>query len=352
MRRKTVSALFPCFLIIGCIEPFTFTPEEPVELLVVDGRIDQSAGPYVLRLSRTSTFGKPPIPVLDAQITIYDDQGQQEDYTFVRPGVYQSNGDIVRGEPGRTYYIEIRLDEQVYQSRPQTMPRLIRADSVYFETKVETIVSEEGTITEDRLINVYVDTPAKQQNQDARFRWSSDVNYSVIEPNCGPLHSPKSCYITDTTNTQDIKLFSSENTETNQLSRFLVATDDTRPQYAFSTRYYINIYQFSMTQEAYEYWEDVRIIANQEGTIFDPPPAPIPGNMYNTDDQDETVLGFFEATAIDTARTVLFRGDLAPLPISDFCGYAIGSQPSDPRACCGCLLLDNSSLERPDYWDD
>ncbi|MEM9675880.1 MAG: DUF4249 domain-containing protein [Bacteroidota bacterium] len=354
LKEFRSTSLFTCLILFssGCIEPITFTPEEPIDLLVVDGRIDQSTGPYVLRISRTSTFGTPPIPVLDAQITIYDDQGQQEDYTFVRPGVYQSNGDIVRGEPGRSYYIEIIVDEQIYQSRPQTMPQLIRADSVYFETEVETIVLEEGTITEDRFINVYVDTPTRQESQNAYFRWLSDVNYSVREPLCGPLHSPKSCYITDTTNTQDIILFSSENTETSQLSRFLVATDDTRPQYAFFARYYINIYQLSMTQEAYEYWEDVRIIANQEGTIFDPPPAPIPGNVYNTNDQDETVLGFFEATAIDTVRTFIQKGDLAPLPISDFCASALESQPEDPRACCECLLIDNSSTERPDYWDD
>lgn len=354
MRRKILlTMLLGSFLFSsGCIEPFIFTPKEPVELLVVDGRIDQSTGPYELRLSRTSTFGTPPAPVVDAQITIYDDLGQQEMYDLIGAGIYQSCGDAVRGEPGRSYYIEIKLDGQTYQSQPQTMPSLIRADSIYFETEVETVVSDQGGVTEDRLINVYVSTPAKQPNQDVYFRWLSDVNYSVFEPDCGPLHIRKSCYITDTTNTQDIKLFSSENTETDQLSRYLVATDDTRPQYAFSIRYYVNVYQISTTQQAYQYWEDIKTIANQEGTIFDPPPAPIPGNMYNVNDQDETVLGFFETTAIDTVRTFLQRGDLAPLPISEFCGYALGSQPSDPRACCNCLRIDKSSTERPDYWNE
>ncbi len=352
--RVTSSILIVGFFLLAdsCIEPFSFTPEEPVELLVVDGRIDQSSGPYELRLSRTSAFGTPPDPVSDAQVTIYDDLGQQERYFSVGPGIYQADGNVVRGEPGRTYYIEIQTEGDIYQSRPQTMPQLIQADSAYSETEVETFVSEQGNVTEEIFINVFVDTPAKQQNRDAYFRWLSDVSYSVIEADCGPLGRRTTCYITDTINTQNIALFSSENTETNQLNKFLVVTDDTRPQYAFSIRYYVNIYQLSITQEAYQYWTDIKTIANQEGTIFDAPPAPISGNMYNIDDQSETVLGFFEATAIDTVRDLLRRGDLAPLPISDFCGFAIGSQPSDPRACCNCLLIDKSTTERPDYWDE
>ncbi len=354
MDSTILLLFFLTFLLFisGCIEPFSFTSEEQVELLVVDGYIDQSDGPYELRLSRTSAFGTPPNPVLEAQITIYDDQGQQESYFSVNPGVYQVSGDIVRGEPGRTYYIEIEVDGQTYQSQPQTMPQLIRADSAYFETTVETIVSEQGGVTDDRLINVYVDTPIKQQNQNAYFRWLYDVNYAVMQPDCGPLTPRLTCYITETTNTQDIALFSSDNVEANQLSKFLVATDDTRPQYAFSLRYYVNIYQLSITPEAYQYWADVKTIANQEGTIFNAPPAPIRGNLYNINDSDETVLGYFEAAAIDTVRTFLRRSDLDPLPISDFCGFAIGSQPSNPRACCDCLLLPSSTLERPNYWNE
>ncbi|MGB3589332.1 MAG: DUF4249 domain-containing protein, partial [Tunicatimonas sp.] len=276
--RLSILALILLLFSSGCIEPFSFTPDEPVELLVVDGLIDQSDGPYELKLSRTSAFGEPPELIQDAQITIYDNQGQLENYFSVRPGVYQVNGDVVRGEPGRTYYIENQVDGQTYQSQPQTMPRLIQADSAYFETGVETIVSEQGNSTEDILINVYVDTPTKRQDQNAYFRWLYDVTYAVIQPDCGPFIPRRTCFITETTNTQNITLFSSENTATNQLSKFLVATDDTRPQYAFSIRYYVNIYQFSITPEAYQYWADVKTIANQEGTIFDAPPAPIRGN--------------------------------------------------------------------------
>ncbi len=352
MRHLHKLACFFTILTLGCVERYNFIPEDPVSLLVIDGSIHQGKGPYEVRLSRTSAFGSAPFSVSDAQVTLFDDLGNQERYEEgLEFGVYEG-GFEMQGQPGRTYYIEVVIRGNTYRSQPQKMPSPIRADSAYFETLVEPVVSEEGNVTEDRLIKVYVDTPTRQGEGNVWLRWKYDVNYAVFERDCGPLDLRKTCYVTEITNTQDILLYSSENTNANQLNGFLITTEDTYPRYAFSTRHYFNIYQHATTLEAYEYWQKVRRVANQVGSVFDAPPAAVPGNLYNVNDADETVLGFFEATAIDTVRTFMTRGDLAPLVVSEFCGFAPNSQPPNREACCECLLLENTTLERPDYWNE
>ncbi len=352
-RAAYIPEVYFIFLLAGagCVERFNFTPDEPVSLLVVDGSIHQGEGPFYIKLSRTSAFGSGLQPELDAHITLYNDQGESESFAETYPGIYEVGGHIVKGIPGTTYYIEIVSGENMYRSEPQTMPPVIEADSAYFDVNVTSMVDGNGNISERRRVNVYVDSPVKQENHDALLRWSTDVSYSVTERVCNPIKPPSTCYVTDTVNTQNIIIFNSERIEATRLSRFFLFTQPTDPIYAFYTRYYVNVYQYSLNKEAFVYWGKLQKIANEKGNIFDTPPAAVPGNIYNINNSDEMVLGFFEASTVDTVHTNLNRGDLAPLPVPEFCGFGVNSQPNDRNACCNCLLLPNSSKDRPAYWD-
>jgi hypothetical protein len=336
----------------GCIEKFEFKTTEGDHLLVVNGSITQGGGPYELRLSYTTKFGTGPTdPVREAQIIIFDDAGQQENYFETEPGLYLSLGNTVRGQEGSTYFIEIRTDEnRVYRSRPETLPPLVQADSIYYELVTETSLNEIGNPVENKYIKVFVDTPVNKEGKDAWFRWRMIDTYTVTDLSCGSLDPATTCYITEEPNPQNIPVFSSEVSATDHLEKFQLSSNLFEPRYAYASQHYYNAFQYSISKAAHEYWEKISKIANQEGTIFDPPPATVRGNLFNVNDKNEIVLGYFEATAVDTIRTFSFKRDFPDVSIPAFCTF--GDMPRNSGACCSCLLLDNSTLEMPSYWGE
>ena len=229
------------------------------------------------------------------------------------------------------------------------MPEVMIPEKLYFEVeKIEELSDLENTIIL-RYLNFYINTPVFKNNQDFHFIWRLDHAYSFTELQCNPLKPPWICYITRKLTNDDIKIFSAENLSGSKLEGFRVGSIPVFPNWEFFEKHFFNVAQHSITREAYKYWETVKQVAQSTGSIFDTPPAPINGNIYNIDDPDERVLGFFEVSAVDTIRTYTFAQDLEPLVIIDRCSPYDWRTFRDP-VCCNCLSIPDSQLERPSYW--
>ncbi|GAB3534516.1 hypothetical protein GCM10027443_21780 [Pontibacter brevis] len=51
------------------------------------------------------------------------------------------------------------------------------------------------------------------------------------------------------------------------------------------------------------------------GTVFDPPPAQVKGNMFNVEDEEEQVIGFFDASAVSMKEVIIQAEDIQyPVP--------------------------------------
>ncbi len=347
-----VRFLFISFLLVSafssCIEPIDFSPEEAVKILVVDGRITQGPGPYAITLSRTVAFGEGTESVTDASVTIYDQQGNQEPCLQTDPGIYEAAGEIVRGEVGGQYFIEILFEDgRAYRSEPEMMPPMVQADSAFSEIETRLFLSESGVQQEKKFIKTFIATPAYAEGQALHYRWSTDNTYAVHEIQCGPLHAPKMCFIREKPLPDKIPLFEGATSSSNQLSKYLVGTSLATPSYAFIFRYYTSVYQYAISPAAYDYWQKINQIANQGGSIFDAPPAEVRGNIFSTSDPSEVVLGYFEAAVTDTVHTYVGKANLAPQIITPLCQV---NSSSNGDACCQCLVLGNSFTEQPSFW--
>jgi hypothetical protein len=231
------------------------------------------------------------------------------------------------------------------------MPDKIEADTVIARPEYTEQLNEVGNVVTNYFISIFITTPIKRNVEDDYFIWRSDEVYSFTEIQCHPLHTPKVCYIKRPIKNEELKIFSSEGLDEGTLKGLQVAKVSAYPLWEHYEKHFYNVAQHAITKEAYEYWETVKKIAQPSGSIFDTPPAPIPGNIYNVNDPDEQVLGFFELSAVDTVRTRTFYQDLEPLAIIDRCPSNNWQAYNDP-ACCQCLILKNSELERPSYWGD
>ena len=344
---STCIFLFLLLMLGGCIEQIDFDTDRRGGFLVVDGKIHDGPGPYKLELSRTTGEGSPTRPVTGAVVSIFDDQGNREFYTETEEGHYEVPGNTVQGRRGGTYYIEIEIGGGfTYRSEPGTIPYYTASDSVYYEFATEEELSNGGILVDVEVIKVYADTEIPEVDSTLYLRWNVHELYKFTEYDFpDPFNAPPPyCYVTQYPNPQKITQFTTEESEAGRLNRNELST--TRIDFSFYQRHYFNIVLTSTTKEAYEYWRQVDEVVNRSGTIFDVPPATVPGNISNSNDESEQVLGFFETAIIDTSRFFTLRTDM-PIFVSEPCGRFARNRH---YACNGCLELPNSTKEEPYYW--
>lgn len=75
-------------------------------------------------------------------------------------------------------------------------------------------------------------------------------------------------------------------------------------------RYSINVFQYALTEDAYRYWEVVKKTTQQTGSIFDLQPSQLPGNIHNTTNANEPVLGYMSAGSITQKRIFIDNNQL------------------------------------------
>jgi len=339
-------------LLSGCITSLDLEHDNNRFLLVVDGKITQKEIPHELLLNYSKSYGSTSTnPVIGAKIKLVDGDGNFEEYIEEINGRYILYGNDLQRSPGKSYHVEIELsNNKKYSSTPQVMPEIMKPEKIYYETVMIEETTDLENISSKRYLNIYINTPVIKNNQNFYFNWRVDHTYSFAEISCHPLKPAVVCYIKRKFDNEDVKIFSSENLSGGMLEGFRVASVYLFPDWEFYEKHFYNVAQHSITKEAFTYWETVNKVAQSTGSIFDTPPAPVNGNIYNIENPDERVLGFFEVSAVDTIRTYTFADDLEPIAVSDRCSRLYYYKSIGDPACCDCLTIRDSQLERPLYW--
>ncbi|MEQ9425632.1 MAG: DUF4249 domain-containing protein [Cyclobacteriaceae bacterium] len=68
----------------------------------------------------------------------------------------------------------------------------------------------------------------------------------------------------------------------------------------FDQRLHVQVRQLSLTPQAHFYWNAIKEQAVDNGGLFDSAPSLLVGNMYNPDDAEDVVLGYFSVSAEKT----------------------------------------------------
>jgi hypothetical protein len=270
--------------------------------LVVEGMITNQAPPYTVRLTFTGTAKgarslKEANPASGATVAIKDDAGNETGLVEGNLGEYRTDDPAFTGVVGRSYTLTVRLpDGRTYTSRPEQLTAVPAIEQVYYE------VSDREGIAENAGIYVYVDTkdPAETENY---YRWSA-YGYS-FRPSTGECclfryEGCGKCY------TQC--WMRSDNLAANLLSDEQINGNTIRRQFVYFSPirmrgpHLIEVSQFSLTKEAYRFWERYEEQRIRTGSILDPLPEPIEGNVFSVRDPNEVALGYFSASSVTTKR--------------------------------------------------
>jgi hypothetical protein len=88
----------------------------------------------------------------------------------------------------------------------------------------------------------------------------------------------------------------------------------------FYSRYSILVQQHALTKEEYGYWELLRKNTESIGSLFDPQPAQLTGNVRCLNSDSEIALGFVGAHSLSEKRIFIRRQDL-PSSLAVLNGY-------------------------------
>lgn len=352
MRNKLFLGLM--IVIFGCTEAIEFDTDGVGRQIFIYGSINNTDLPQRVEVRSTTSLINRSNPVDGAVVLLKNNIGGTGTYRQIIPGLYQLNPSTISIFPGLNYWIEVTLlNGTTYQSFPETMPLSVASDSLTFNFERQTRLSAEGVEIEDNFINISASTELVQNNDPIYLRWNVTETFVMFPTDFpDPFNSlPAPFYVTQQPDPQRINLFNGEGFRGDRLSQRILANKEI--DFTFLAKHFFTVSVASTTREAYDFWNQIDIVSNSAGSIFDIPPAKVVGNIFNVENRSEEVLGYFEANTVSTKRFKLFIDDIEFSVPATPCTYdPARPQVADyPSFCTQCTLPECTTI-RPSFFDD
>ncbi len=327
----------------NCIEPIVFPLDTTSENIVIYGQLTDADEPQYVYIQKSSVDQNLPAPIRGAFVFLVDNQNNRYRYTEDKAGRYKLNN-LTHGTPGATYFIEVTINNSIYRSEKERMPTTIGSDSVSYTISKETYESADFARLVHRL-DVFSKSKLPSET-DYFLRWDTNEVYYFQMTNFPDIFNTPApdCYASDRVDPQRITLLNGSSVTGKSVEQ-LVAQREI--DFTFLDRHYIIVRQLSTTRDSYEYWSKVKALLANTGSPFDIPPAIVQGNIENTDNPNETVLGYFETCRVTTDQFFLVPGYI-PYYIEPYCTYDF-QKPYEryPAPCVDCLALPNGTYTKP-----
>jgi len=336
----------------SCVDPIPFTAENTGRV-VISGTLTQENREHYVNVSLSNSFGGRPAPISGATVQVIGGDGSVGRYREIEPGRYALAPESLRVLIGQSYQVRVVLPNgKAYQSSPEQMPLPRSIETVRFEVNIRDESSAADVISESAFIDLFIDTELRTNGRQSYLRWDVEEAWNFQDLICSGLDKAEVCYYTAETPTITMPLFHSEDPNQEVLRNFKVFERRPFPTIQFNFRHYFSVRQYSISKEAYSYWEQINLVSNPQGTIFDVLPAAVTGNVRNIEDEDELVLGYFEVSSVSIARTSTLPEQLAPFEVFPTCSPFVPLTQENFGICCWCNTMDAPRIDRPEYWGE
>ncbi|MEO5582054.1 MAG: DUF4249 domain-containing protein, partial [Saprospiraceae bacterium] len=337
----------------GCLVEIPYDTTLQSQALVISGGVNDLKENQTIYLSKTLAYGVPPALQEGAKVTVVENNIKEYVFGETQPGVYVLDKNKYEPKTGGTYFVRLELNGITYQSDPETlMPRVI-PDSLSWSVGLKTVLSDIGLPREIDVLKVQVHSPLINSEKNLFLKWDVLTSFQFTTMyECNQFHTLFTCFYSKPLNPSELKIFSNQDKGLNYLKNQEVAVETLFPNYKFVEIHYYSVYQHRISEQAYEYYRKLRLLSEQNGTIFDPIPASVHGNVYNTKDKNESVLGYFQVSSVSILRKKIVSADfdkIYPLLSKEFnyCTYLRGGAGPYFAPCCNCYALPEKVVPKP-----
>jgi hypothetical protein len=305
MKKYCVSFLLFALLwfLYSCIEPFSPPEVNNIENhLVVDGFFNVGNDTSRIELRRTQNVNDGSMPIIEsgATVSVEAESGEKLDFTESGFGLYTL--------PPRQrnlsdkYRLRIKTgDGKEYLSEYVTVSMTPAIDSV--GTKYDR--------NQDAMI-FYVNAH-DSQNKTQFYRWKFEETWEYRAAYFSYLEVVDKQYqLRD----KDINLCWGNMRSGSILlgSTVKLSADVIKDLPLFKVpvstnklfiKYSVLVKQYGLSREAFEYWTSLSKTTQGTGSLFDPQPSQVTGNIQNTENAKDLVFGYFSASTEATKRLTI-----------------------------------------------
>jgi hypothetical protein len=292
------------FFAYSCIEPFSPPEISSVENhLVVDGFFNVSGtdtSRIELRRTQNVNHTTPPPIETGATVSVEDEAGAVYKFTESEKGLYLL--------PPRAYN-----DASKYRIRIETRGGQEYLSEFVAVSRTPEIDSLTYKVDEVQNAAVFYVNTHDAQNRTQFYRWKFEETweyamtyYSALEVvnNKVVIREKNINRCWGNSRSGSILLGStirlSEDIIKNlPLNRVPIATNKLYLKYSMLVR------QYGLSREAFEYWTTLAKTTQGTGSLFDPQPSQVTGNIKNAADPKELVFGYFSAATEETKRLTI-----------------------------------------------
>jgi len=299
----------------ACKKPFVppDTLNNTGKYLVIDGVINAGSDSTFIKLSRTKKFENG--IVIDhetgAQLTVEGDDNSSYPLIETVPGTYASASLNL----GVTHKYRLRIkttNGKEYLSDFVVVKNSPPIDSVGFTAKPSllTIYANAHDATNNTKYYRWEYTEAW------KFHTTYESFYDITSPRIYYLYY---CYAADTSSYISLANTTKLNSDVvYQAPITTIAPTDEKVQ----IRYSIEVKQYALTSDAYDFWNNLHKNSETNGTIFDAQPSDNQTNYHCVTDPSELVVGYLSVGSVAIKRIYINRNQLPASYNPQYAHYA------------------------------
>jgi hypothetical protein len=290
-RAVLIRSLLILLLPAGCLTPY-YPPGGMGQggHMVIDGFIDGSNNSALIKLSRSlqiSSYENIPAET-KASVTITASNGSEYKLTETKDGIYEGTNMSLDPLAHYTLHVHTQLGES-YSSDEIDLVPTAEFDSISWTPgdkgvtwSVNAHSTEKGTgyykweFEETFQYNVPLFSNYKKVSKRPVFRNPDEYVYT--------------CYASYPS--AEVLISSTHGLAEDRVSMFPIYFIP-KGSFKLAHVFRMTVTQVVITQDEYEFWEQIRKTTESLGGLFDPIPGSIPGNVHNDTDEHDPVLGYF-----------------------------------------------------------
>jgi len=297
----------------ACIEPFDYGIGSYQRNLVVEASLSDEVKFHQVRLTFTAPITQDEeLPVSGAAVSISSNSGETILYEEISSGIYQTIQEV-GGKAGAKYQLNITLnDGSQYESSEEMIPNSDPITSLY--ARYESVASAELNRNEGG-IQFFLDTESNGGTGFYRYEWEETYQIVVPFPSELKFNLADSTLVErneiisrcfQTVSSNELLIANSISNDLNNIRAFPLhfigneLESDGRRRLRY--RYSLLAKQYKLSGTTYEYYRKLKESNESGGSLFDEQQGAITGNIVSLSDNNEAVLGNFEASSLTTFR--------------------------------------------------